>query len=320
MVTSGNYKISPYVEEQAINLINKGINIDYYFIIGHNSIGYLKNLPALKKKIKAFSPDLIHAHYSLSGLLAYLSGFSPILVTYHGSDVNDSKHIKFSRIISLLSKHNIFVEESLLQKLKPKRSSSVIPCGVNMDEFYPIEKEVARKHLHIADNKRIILFSSSFDRKVKNYHLAKSAIDLLDSNYELVELKHFTRKDVMLFINAADACIMTSFNEGSPQFIKEVMACNSPAVSTDVGDVKKLFGNIPGYYISEPECKSFSKKILQAVKFRDQIKHTMGRERILSLGLSNDNITAQILEVYNMVLGSRTPENIMFNYDHIGSL
>lgn len=52
-------------------------------------------------------------------------------------------------------------------------------------------------------------------------------------------------------MNAVDAILMTSKTEGSPQVIKEAMACNYPIVATDVSDIKYMLGGMSGHYILE---------------------------------------------------------------------
>lgn len=63
---------SPFVVEQVDSIRKLGVEFEYFGIVGKGPFGYLKNLPKFKRKIAEFKPDLIHAHYGLSGLLATL--------------------------------------------------------------------------------------------------------------------------------------------------------------------------------------------------------------------------------------------------------
>ena len=81
------------------------------------------------------------------------------------------------------------------------------------------------------------LFSSNFSNKVKNYQLAKKALKHLNKKIHLIELVGYNRDEVNILLNAVDFLLMTSISEGSPQIIKEAMACNCPIITTDVGDV-----------------------------------------------------------------------------------
>ncbi len=143
-----------------------------------------------------------------------------------------------------------------------------------------------------------MLFAGSFENTIKNYPLAKAAINLLD-HVKLVELKGYSRSEVNLLLNACDAALMTSLHEGSPQFIKESMACNRPVVSTNVGDVKDIFGDVEGHYIAKSDKTDIARKIQQALEF-SSTQH--GRQRIIDLGLDLHSVTSKIVTIYNSIL------------------
>lgn len=300
-VTSGNKEtISPFVLEQGNALIKSGVKVSYFKIIGKGITGYLKNLKSLKKKIKELEPDLIHAHYGLSGLLACLQKQVPVIITFHGSDANIFLVRIFSKIAANLSDFNIFVESKIKARIKGHNKNKILPCGVNLDNFYPIEKSVARKRSNLDLEKKYILFSSAFDNPVKNYQLAKSAIAILNEDIILLELKNKTREEVNLLLNACDIALLTSLSEGSPQFIKEAMSCNCPIVSTDVGDVKTMISQTAGCFITSFNPDDVANKIKIAFEFgqrtncREKIKH-----------LSNDIIADQIIDVYKMLIAKK---------------
>ena len=102
-------------------------------------------------------------------------------------------------------------------------------------------------------DKIYILFSKEFADKVKNYPLAKAAVDQLGHNAELLEFYGYTREQVPLLYNAVDCGLLTSFTEGSPQFVKEAVACGCPVVSTDVGDVREVIDGVSNCYLSTYE-------------------------------------------------------------------
>ena len=55
------------------------------------------------------------------------------------------------------------------------------------------------------------------------------------------------------YYNSVDCLILTSFHEGSPNVIKEAMACNLPIVSTKVGDVEEII-NKTGKWFKKSFC------------------------------------------------------------------
>ena len=296
-----NHQISPFIAEQAEMMIRSGITIRYFLIEGKGIFGYIKNLTRLKKEIKEFHPDMVHAHYGLSGLLANLQRNVPVITTFHGSDINVITNRPFSLLSSILSKYSIFISKELFRKLILKGRSSIIPSEIDLDLFFPIDKLKAKKQLDLPPHEKLVLFAGSFNNRIKNYPLAKAAIDLL-GNVRLVEMKGYTRTEVNLLMNACDAALLTSQHEGSPQFIKEAMACNRPVISTDVGDVRNIFGNVSGCFIAKPDKSDIADKIKLALEFPCTMD---GRHQIIDLGIDLENVTIRVMEVYYTVLRNR---------------
>ena len=297
IVCSGNTE-NRFVEEQAESLKQNGVIVDYYFIVGKGLIGYLNNLQKLKGKVFQYKPDLIHAHYGLSGLLANFQRKVPVVTTYHGCDIN-----RFSlRILSFfsiaLSAHNIFVSSDQHKKVSlvaPKKYN-VIPCGTNPKDFYPIDKTLARSQMNLSVNKRYILFSSAFTIPVKNYRLAANAVALVGEEVELLELKGYSRKQVNLLMNACDVGLLTSFREGSPMFIKELLATNTPLVSVKVGDVADRIKGVSGCFIAKNNAADIADKLIAAL----DCGKTNGIDKLNEF--NSDSISKEIITVYQSIL------------------
>lgn len=286
---------APFIVEQADSLVALGCEVVYFGICGKGIKGYYSNLKLLKAKIKEFKPDVIHAHYGLSGLLANMQRSIPVVTTYHGSDINVPKILRLSKMSMCLSAYNIFVSKKTLDIAAPKKKFMLLPCGVNLDEFPVISRQDARKQLDIPLEHKFVLFAGAFDNQVKNAPLAKAAMALIPG-VELKECKGYTRSQVALLMNAADAFLMTSFTEGSPQVIKEAMACGCPIVSVDVGDVAEVTSGIDGCYISRTrEPQELASLLNQALNFPGK---TNGRSRIISRGLENRVVAEKLIGVY----------------------
>jgi len=285
VVASGNFP-DPYINfpinqafiyEQIKSLDNE-ITFELFLIQGRGFLGYIKNvikLFLLKKKSKF---DIIHAHYGLSGLISVLALSKNLIVTFHGSDMNNPKIRILSTFVSMFTICNIYVSNGLVRKnLFKFKKNIVIPCGVDLISFIPQDKDYSKKKLSFSNEKKYILFSSSFNNPVKNVKLAQSAISLLNADIEFLELKDKSRNDVCDLLNASDLLLLTSFSEGSPQIIKEAMACNCPIVATDVGDIGDVISETDGCYISSFDKYDVAKKIELALEFG---RRTNGREKI----------------------------------------
>ena len=298
IIASGNSsQISPFVKEQAESLVKQGLSVDFFLIKGKGLFGYLRNYFLLLKKIRYEKYNLLHAHYGLSGLLATMQLSIPVVITFHGSDVNIKKNYLFSRIASRLSATNIFVHQKLSEKLKIYREPlNIIPCGFNNNLFFPIPKNEAREILKWEKSARYIVFSSAFDNKIKNVQLAWSAISDIN-NCNLIELKGYGKEKINLILNASDLLLVTSLSETGPVIVKEALACNCPIISTNVGDVQKLIKNVQNCYISSYNPNDIKKRI--NLIFMNN-KRTNGEQAIKNLKL--ENIAYKVIDVYKNTL------------------
>lgn len=242
-----------YDQVEALKQVDDSLQFDYFFIKGQGLSGYLSCLKTLKQQLQDRAYQAVHAHVAMSGMLANLQRRVPVITTFHGSDINEPKLRAISALVERLSRRTIYVSPVLAEKApfgQPMKRV-VIPCGVDFSLFKARPKPECRAQLGLSSDKCYVLFSSNFDNPVKNYALAKAAVERLQNDsVELLELKNYTRQEVAMLFSAVDVALMTSFSEGSPQFVKEALACNCPVVSTDVGDVRLLLCNIPGCYIT----------------------------------------------------------------------
>ena len=293
-------RFAPFIEEQVKALETQGCAIRFFGLHGKGIKGYIKNLPLLRKEIKAFHPDVIHAHYGLSGLFANMQRRVPVVTTYHGSDINDKKALRFSKMALRFSKWNIFVSKQTLGIAKPKERYTLLPCGVDLSDLQLTDKAEARRQMHLGLEKKYILFAGAFDNQVKNALLAKQAVENLhNENVELLELKGYSREEVTLLMCAVDALIMTSFSEGSPQVIKEALACGCPIVSVDVGDVKERIETVDGCWMAKTRnSEELSDLLRKALLFEGKTK---GREKIVADGLDNRQVAEKLSSIYNLV-------------------
>lgn len=291
-------KFAPFIVEQVEALKQVGCEVDYFGVVGKGIKGYLSAFAALRKKIKTYKPDVIHAHYGLSGLFANLQRSIPVVTTYHGSDINLPTILRLSKIAIKLSAWNIFVSQRNVDIALPKKKYTLLPCGVNMPNYVEEDICAVKQKLNWNQNKKYILFAGAFDNKVKNAKLAQESVSLLE-NAELIELKGYTREQVTALFYAVDAFLMTSFTEGSPQVVKEAMASGCPIVSVDVGDVSERIESIEGCYIAERNPQDIASKLQQALSLNSRTK---GRERIIELGLTNDIVAKKLIEIYKNIL------------------
>ena len=268
-----------YDQIKSIEKLDAQIQFKVFALKGKGIGGYLKQLKQLKAEIADFRPNLIHAHGGHVGLLCVLQRKVPVVVTFHGSDVNVLKNKLISTFASIFSSYSIFVSEQLRAKMNLKGfKSAVVPCGVDRSIFQPMESKEAKRLMGFEEQQKYILFTSSFDNTVKNYPLAKAVIDNFP-DYRLQEIKNKTREEVNLLINGAEMLIMTSISEGSPQIIKEALACNQRIVSVSVGDVAEQLQGVDNCRVCEADVNELvmAVKEVLAVKSSDEGRNASER-------------------------------------------
>ena len=318
---AGDSRKYTFVLEQGTALQQLGCEVEYYAVVGKGVRGYLRNVKPLRKKIEEFQPDIVHAHYGLCGMVAVLAVRKkvPVVITCH----NGETLTKYGNIISSFAvrkaAYTIYVEQHIrdLSYYKAK-NYSIIPCGVPMEEMTITRYAEARKQLGWSDDKKYILFGGAFGNLRKNYKLLKEAVERLAisderlGNIEVVEMRGFSRAECVLRMCACDLFALPSHSEGSPQALKEAMACNCPCLATDIADVRVLFGDEPGYWILrnpnktnvrwDADEKSLDEMVALLKKTLAFEGRTNGRERILALELSNEQVAKRLVEIYQMIV------------------
>ena len=299
-----NAEFNTIVATQAMSLQGQGLDCTLWGINQGGLWGYFKAIPQLNRFIRANQFDVFHAHYALSGFVASLANAQPLVVSLMGSDIQHN--IMLRMIAKFFSK--IFWQSTIVKSEQMNRrfrvaGIQVIPNGVNLETFYQISKPQCQQKLGWDLTKKHLLFAANPSRREKNFELTKQAFSMLkNDNVELHYLDNVKPEDMPTWLNASDVVLLSSNWEGSPNVIKEAMACSRPIVSTNVGDVKWLFGKESGHFISTSCASDFAEKIKLALDFSLSNECTSGRNRILQLGLDDVNVSKKLVNLYEGVI------------------
>lgn len=270
---------------------------------------YLAAVPRVRRALRA-GYDLVHAHYGLTGATVALARpSSPLVVTLHGNDVNWDWQRVISRLGARRAARVIAVSDQLRDRFG-REDATVLPCGVPTVTFQLLDRGEARRRLGLPADAGVVLFPAHPHNPVKDYPLFRAAVDALASRTDrpLVErvLGSVPPSDVPLEMAAADAVVLTSTAEGSPMVVKEALACGTPVVSVDVGDVRHVLEGVPGCAVVERNATALSgalARILEAPGKPDARRRR--RARVSELGLDAASVARELLDVYEAVITRR---------------
>jgi teichuronic acid biosynthesis glycosyltransferase TuaC len=263
---------------------------------------YVQALRELRRAVRASTPDLVHAHYGLTGAVAVGQRSAPVLVTFHGSDTGNP-HVPWQAWISWFVARMatpVFVSKDGARRLGIE-GAAVIPAGVDLDLVRPRSKAQARASLGWPSSGRYVLLPGARGNPVKGVPLFDAVIrELRGRGLDLtpVSLEGFSRKQVGDVMNAVDVTLMTSDFEGSPVAIKESLACLTPVVSVPAGDVPELLAGLPGCEVVAREPAKLADAVLQAFKRGGDPALRKRVER-----LSRRHVAERTVALYESVLG-----------------
>ncbi len=297
--------LSPIIKNQGESLKKQGIEVEYY-LLKHSGIkGYIKSIPLLRKYLKDNEFDIIHAHYGYLGIVAHFARTKEKLVVsmmgsellwnkISGQKIIGSIHKSINNLFCRYYDHVIVKSKELLSHLnKENNNYSVIPNGVSFERFKPISTKTAREYLGWDTDKIYVVFPGNPERPEKNFSLTKESLAKTGLDVTIVPFKNIPNEELVYYYNAANLVLFTSIYEGSPNVIKESLACNANVVSTPCGDVPEILPKCNGCRLVKYDSSIIKDAVLELIN--DQ-EGSNGREMIEDL--KDTVIASKIINIY----------------------
>jgi teichuronic acid biosynthesis glycosyltransferase TuaC len=292
-----------FVQQQVASLEREGVEVDVLHVdVKRSKWMYAWSFVPLQRRVLAHRYDLVHAHYVFAGVVARSQVRFPVVVTHHGDEAFFGWQAPLCRLLSRLVDRTIVVTEQIKESIGVG-SSIVIPCGVDLELFKPTNARRARELLGLPLQRKLVLFAGDYTKQLKRFDIIEASVALLKANgfdVDLVVAYEEPYERIPIYMNACDALVLASEREGSPQVVKEALACNLPVVSVDVGDVSELLAGIEGCYVTPRDPAHISEKL--ALILQRGVR-SAGRERARRYELSV--IAKRIVAVYEEVAGGR---------------
>lgn len=296
-----------FYRQQEEHLKNQGVSIDTLTVSGKEVVDggpeetrsyrhYLKTLFEFHKNYTHSDYDVVHANFGLTAPIALSQFSTPVVMTLWGTDLMG----KYGTVTKICAKQcdAVMVRSKEMAEMLPC-DAEIVPSGVDLELFRPIPTSEARRQVGWSDDHHQVLFPYSPGYTRKNYPLAEKIVanvnDDLEKEVNLQTISDVEHEKVPVYMNASDAILLTSSREGSPNTVKEAMACNVPVVSTNVGDVELRLKDVTNSYVGngEKELTAGLREVLMSGE------KTNGREKVREV--SWENITKTIIGIYQSV-------------------
>jgi len=238
-----------WVLDQVEETRRLGVDVDV-FTFPPGSRHYIPAALRLRRLLRHETFDLVHVHYGLTAWSALLAGARPLVVTFHGTDVRHSVVGPLSRCIAWRADLVAAVSRALFEPedgrpgLPPVPSSAVLPCGPDLGRFRPLPRADARRELGLDPDGRYLLFPANPDRAEKRADRAAEVAEAAGA--DLLTGGSIDPDQMPLWVNAANAVLVTSDYEGFGLACVEALACDVPVLSTPVGIAPFALAGIAG--------------------------------------------------------------------------
>jgi glycosyltransferase involved in cell wall biosynthesis len=291
----GRAALGSFVRDQveALRRID-GLDVDVHAFEPGSPRAYARAARELRRDPTSF--DVVHAHFGLTAWPALAARARKRAVTLHGTDLAHPR----SRSVTLAALPFMDlvagVSDELVAALPgwARRHSAVLPTGVDTSRFVPIDRHAARRRLGLEPDRPYLLFAADPDRPEKRYDRAEAVA----GEVPLLVLRDVDPSDVPVWVNAANAVLVTSEREGFGLAVLEALACDVPVLATDVGGAPELLDGVSGTYCGPFDARAWRAALAAHLDAPDP--RVEGRAR--AERYSTDRMAARVVDTWRALL------------------
>jgi teichuronic acid biosynthesis glycosyltransferase TuaC len=293
-----------WVIDQVEALRGNGVDVELFrFPLGKRS--YLPAVRRLRRLLRERDFELVHAHYGLAGWCARLAGARPLIVTFHGTDVRHRTVGALSRrlapkldLCAGVSRALFGPEGDRPGLPRPSGRAAVLPCGPDLERFKPLPRAQVRGELGLDADRRYLLFPADPTRPEKRHDRAAELARIAGA--ELLIGGSIEPDQMPLWVNAANAVLLTSEYEGFGLVALESLACRVPVLSTPVGIAPHALAGVPGCLVAPFDPETWLAVLRPHVQAADP--RVPGEQRAASF--SAQRMADRVLIAYREVLAA----------------
>ncbi len=277
------------------------VELDLFAFHGRGLRSYPQAARALRRHVRGEAYDVVHAHFGLTAWVALAArAGAPLCVTLHGNDLFHPRSNRITRAALPLVALPSAVSRAFSANVPGaggRRRVAVLPVGIDLHRFRPIPREEARARLGLDPDGRYLLFPHDPARPLKRFDRAQAVAD----GATLLTMGDVPPAEVPYWVNAANAVLVPSQDEGFGLSVIEALACGTPVLATPVGIHETALAGIPGAW-----CEPFEPERWRAILagvLADPATRSDGRARAELF--SSDRMAARVVAAWRELAGGR---------------
>src|SRR5688500_5781790 len=260
----------------------------------------LRSYPAaareLRRRHRRGEFDVVHAHFGLTAWPAVLARLGPVVVTLHGNDLFHPRSNRITRAVLPFTALPAAVSREFSENVPgagTRRRVAVLPVGIDLTRFRPIPRREARERLGLDPDGPYLLFPHDPARPLKRFDRAREAA----GDVPLLTLGDVDPAEVPYWINAANAVLVPSQDEGLGLSVIEALACGVPAFGTPVGIHPVALHVIEGAFCEEWDAARWRAALRPVVEAADPRVDGRARAELFSA----DRMAERVVEAWHEI-------------------